>query len=283
MPINLSLVSPSSVGDYAACTQRLLFDSRTGKSFGPKMHADFGTVCHYFTMYLLGVAPPNKAPGDELVASARQLPEFKGRSEQVFFDAVTKASQKAVDALPPLTHPLVWIAESKHYDRTLLPTRVGRKGDISGFGGDVDLMRSDRDILWDLKFVGSPPDKMRVAYIWQMGSYHIVSKVPKTGILFVTRDGRSASKVVINWTLPHMVDFANRIRGFIESTGHTNFEKHVYPLAGEHCFFCDHKGKCATQMLPSISAKTEYKIPEVTPADQDHFLDSFLASQTPIV
>jgi len=262
MPINLSLLSPSSIGDYAACSQRLVFDSQYGKPFGSSPHADFGTVCHYWTQYILGTDPKDE-PSDQTIASARTLPEFTGKSEEKFTNAVAACAKKAKDSLPGLPQGITWVAEAKTYDRSLLPTRIGRKGEVSGFGGNIDLLRSDRTELWDLKFVGRPPDKVRMAYVWQLGSYHILSKVPITGILFTTRDARWSGTLKIDWRTPLMASMARNIDGFIRACELVNFEKHAYPVAGDHCYFCEHKHRCPAQQLPALSTRLSIDLPPV--------------------
>jgi hypothetical protein len=259
MSINLSHVSPSCLGDYAACPQRLVYDTTYGKTFTQNPYADFGTICHYFTMYLLGVAP-DKEPGDNIFESASQLSEIGGNRDKLN-KAVMKCAQKAVDVLPKLGTGLCWVSEHKTYDKNILPTRVGRKGDVCGFGGDIDLMASDRSELWDLKFVSKPVDKVKTTYAWQLGAYHVTSRVPVTGILFVTRDARWAGMLKMDWRQPHFAELAVSIRNFLQFVDHNNFEKYAYPIEGEHCAFCEHKQRCPTKRIPMITGKLDMNLP----------------------
>lgn len=250
MPIKLSNISASIVGAYAACPLRLVFDSEFGKPFESSPEADFGTVCHYFTQYNLGCAP-EKEPNDETIANAKRV-GYVTKPESVFMDAVMACANKAIATLPELPAGVTWVSEFKANDKTLLPDRVSRDGKHTGFGGDIDLLRSDRASLWDLKFVGRQPESVKVEYLWQLGSYHLASKVPITGILFVTRDAKWAGKLEIDWTKEPWPKMIQYMRGFIEWTGHANFEKHAYPIEGDHCGFCAHKHRCPAKQVPAI-------------------------------
>jgi len=261
MAINLTLVSPSCVGDYACCPQRLVLDSRFGKTYRSNPAADFGTICHYATQGLLGVAP-EKEPSAEVKANAKTLRGFASKSDEEFWACITKCAMAARDALPVPPAPLTWVSEHKAYDKSILPTRVGRKGEISGFGGDVDLLLSDRSELWDLKFVGEVPNMVKTVYLWQLGSYHIVSKVPKTGILFVTRNGDWTGKLQIDWSTKEYAAMADTIRNFLKFIDLANFEHYAYPLEGEHCKYCEHKSRCALKLLPKIEGKMQFALPE---------------------
>ncbi len=252
MPINLSNVSASIVGGYAACPLRLVFDSTHGKPFESSPEADFGTVCHYFTQLKLG-CPPEKEPAEDTIANAKRT-GFVTKPEDLFHNAIKACTDKAIETLPKLPNGVDWISEHKANDKTLLPQRISRDGKRNGFGGDVDLLASDRSQLWDLKFVGRPPEYLKVEYFWQLGAYHIASKIPVTGILFVTRDAKWAGTAKIDWTEAPWPEMANYMRGFIEWTGHANFERHAYPIEGPHCGFCDHKHRCPAKQIPPIKS-----------------------------
>jgi hypothetical protein len=250
VPIDLSKISASIVGAYAACPLRLVFDSKYGKPFESSPEADFGTVCHYFTQYMLGVAP-DKEPSEETIANAKRV-GFVNKPAEAFDNAVMACAKKAIEKLPKLKDGVTWVTEMKVHDKTLLPERVTRKGEKLGFGGDVDLLASDRSELWDLKFVGRAPDSVKVEYLWQKGSYHLASGVPITGILFVTRDAKWSGLVKIDWTKPPWPEMVGYMRGAIEWMGHANFERHAYPVEGDHCGFCSHKNRCPVKQVPMI-------------------------------
>src|ERR1022692_3646991 len=130
MPINLTVISPSSVGTYAVCPQKLVYDSTIGGKFEFNEYADYGTLCHYFTMYKMGLNP-RKEPEDKLFRSAMKLPEFQGQSDEKLLDAIDKCADKAIavlDSRVPLPAGVFWIAEHEMADKTLLPGRIGRKG-----------------------------------------------------------------------------------------------------------------------------------------------------------
>ena len=269
--INLSNVVPSNVGDYAACTQRLVYDSIFGRPYTSNCYADYGTVCHYWTQLLLG-CPPSKSPTEEQYELARTVPELKHKSMEELIIAAKKCGEKAIKSLPTLPAGITWLSENKAYDKTILPARKGRHGDICGFGGDVDLLRSDRTELWDLKFIGRPVDVVKPLYMWQLGSYFIVSKVPTTGILFVTRDAKWSGQLKINWTSPPFDELADKINGFLFLVGQADFERLAYPMEGPHCEWCPHKGRCPTKHMPAITTKYESEVSEQAKQTLENFL-----------
>lgn len=259
--INLTLVSPSAVGDYAACSMKLLYDSIHGKPFDAGPPANFGTVCHFVATSKLGLKA--KEPEEFIIRSAMTLPEFSGRAESVFYDAVNACADKAISELPPLIPGTYWIAEHKAFDKNLLPTRVGRNSkEITGFGGEIDLFRSDREMLVDFKFVGKMPTKVKTAYTWQLGSYSLVTKIPKTAIIFVSRDAKYSSKLMIDWRAPEFVEFNNQQRRVIEQMGHVNYAQYAHPVEGDQCDFCSHRTRCVLKKMPSMSARMALKVPE---------------------
>lgn len=257
--INHTKVSPSGVGDYAVCPLKLYLDSaypdeRVHDPYVP--HKDFGTVCHFVTQYLLGCAP-DEEPADETLTSARQCPGVP-KTPAAFDARVQKCSQKAVqtlEAVSPLPPGTFWVSEHSTQDKTLLPWRKARRtGLVEGFGGSIDLLRNDRAILWDLKFTGRIPEEIKTTYLWQLGSYHICSDVPKTGILWVSRDGNHSAHLCIDWTDPKLALLKDRIRRFVEFTAHKNFPSLAWPVKGEACTFCQHKGsdRCPVWHVPPI-------------------------------
>lgn len=279
MPINLTNVSPSSVGDYAICSQKLVYDSTYGRPFSSSMYADYGTVCHYFTQYQLGLNP-KKQPDENTIMSARRLPEFVGQSENVFFDAVNACAVKAISALPTLPKDIYWIPEFEAADPSLLPGRLSRSsGKVKGFSGDVDLLRSDRQELIDLKFVSKLPTKCKSTYLWQMGSYHLITGVPKTTLVFITRDARYAATLELNWQYPKFAEFAQQMRRVVAKMGHADFEQYAFPVLGDNCEWCDHKNRCPLQGLPSVDQ--HHKRQTVIPVDHSftHMLNAAAAGK----
>ena len=253
------MISPSGVGDYAVCPYKLVLDSDFPDPVEFDMyepHKDFGTVCHYTTQYLLGCAP-DKAPTEEQLISARQCPGVPKTPSN--FDArVLKCSNLAIETLnqvSPLPAGMHWISEHHTTIPTLLPWRLGRNtGEVEGYGGSIDIMRSDRGILWDFKFVGRLPEAIKTVYLWQLASYYLCSKVRKTGILWTTRDGNHPAHLLIDWeSSPELQEFAGRVHRFIEFTGHKKFRSIAWPVKGESCFFCKHKGvRCPLYKIPAI-------------------------------
>lgn len=281
MPVNLTNISPSSVGAYAACSMKLVFDSTFGRPFESSMYADFGTVCHFFTQFKLGLNP-RKEPGDDVLQSARRLPEFLGQTEDVFFNAVDACAERAIAALPPLPKDIFWIAEYEAADKSLLPTRLSRSsGQVKGFGGDIDLLRSDRVKLIDLKFVSKIPTKCKVEYLWQMGSYHLVTGVPQTMLLFVTRDAKYSAHISMDWSFPKMAELAQSMRRAIGRMGHDDFEKYAAPVEGDQCGFCDHKARCPVMALPTVNH--HMKESKVKPVDHMTFFNKLAAASKPML
>ena len=259
MPVNLSNVVPSNIGEYAACTQRLAYDGQFGKVYTTNCYADFGTICHYWTQLMLGCAPA-KQPTEEQYKLASTVPELKHKGLEALIIAAKACGNKAIKSLPNLPEGTTWISETKAYDKNILAKRVGRKGDVCGFGGDIDIMASDRSELWDFKFVGKPVDTVKTTYIWQLGSYHVTSGIPNTGILFVTRDAKWSGLLKINWTLPVFSQYAQTIRNFLELLSLPNVDNLVYPMEGSHCEWCAHKSRCPTKLLPNITTKHDMEV-----------------------
>lgn len=257
--INHTHVSPSGVGDYAVCPYKLVLDSQhpgVNQNDPYVPHKDFGTVCHYTTQYMLGCAPA-KAPTEAEINSARSCPGVP-KTPANFNDRVTQCSSKAIEVLnriSPLPAGTTWVSEHHTTIPTLLPWRLGRNsGKVEGFGGSIDLLRSDREILWDLKFVGRLPDDIKTAYLWQLATYHLSSKVPQTGILWTTRDSKNACHLLIDWRKSAALqDYLARVYKFIEFTSLKKFTGLAWPVKGEACAFCKHKGvRCPLYDLPKI-------------------------------
>jgi len=252
--INLTLVSPSKVGIYASCPIRLVWDSAAPRSFTGSKWADFGTVCHWITMDKLGCAP-HDVPTEKQLASARELEPSK--NDEIYNARLERCTDLAVKALKteyeklfgPMPDNVCWVSEIPVHDPTLLPTRTSRPkenndgtitpGKVVGFGGSMDLMSSNRLIVVDLKFVSKPVTKLKIEYLWQLGSYAMLSGIMKTMILWLSTDGKNYYYLVIDWSLPHFRMLLDKIRKFVERTGHANFAAHAIPNEGEHCEYCE--------------------------------------------
>lgn len=251
--INLTLVSPSKVGIYASCPLRLVWDSASPRSFTGSKWADFGTVCHWITMEKLGCAPLD-VPTDKQLESARTLETSK--NDAIYDARIERCTDLAVKALAEETTKLFgklegvsWVSEVPVHDPTLLPTRTSRPkenndgtitpGKVVGYGGSMDLMLSNRYIVVDLKFVSKPVTKLKTEYLWQLGSYAMLSGIMKTMILWIVTDGKNYYHLTIDWSLPHFSLLLSKIRKFVERTGHANFAAHALPCEGDHCEYCD--------------------------------------------
>lgn len=257
--INLSLISPSSVGQYAACSMRLVWDSQFGKPRKASPAADFGTVCHWLAMTELGCGPLDP-PSDAIIKGAAE--RFEGDIERMHEQAMTCA-RFANTKLPALAPGTKWVAELNVHDPSLLPERVNRRGEKKGYGGSIDLLMSDNSHVVDYKFVGELPHHVKIEYVWQMGSYSFLKNVPLTTILFTTRDAKHSTKITIDWRIPRFAAYRDQMRTFIHRCGLADFERYAFCMAGDHCDWCDHKARCAahTGAMPVL----ELEIPGLTP------------------
>jgi len=277
-------MSPSGVGDYATCPLKAVYDADYPRIEKPqfKCYQDFGKVCHWQAQYMIGAAKLEDKPAQEEWDSARQTPDvpstisnFMARVEQ----CATVANTVINDA-SKLAPGVKWNAEMKAYSKEWLPLRIGRKGDNCGFGGSIDLSASDRSVLWDYKFVGAKkvpqetdinpkfrPDSgmqkvgnagIKSAYIWQCGSYHILTNIPQTNIVWVGRDGKTKAYVGMNWSDERGQAFANSIRGFLKFADSPLFRQYAWPNRGDHCDDCSHKDRCPAWIV-SAAKSPDYK------------------------
>lgn len=268
-------MSPSGVGDYAACPLKAVFDAEYPRIEKPqfKCYSDFGKICHWQAQYMIGGATLKDKPPQVEWDSARQTPDvpstpanFIARVEQ----CATLANTVVKDATP-LPAGVTWRAELKAYSKQYLPARIGRKGDNCGFGGSIDLAASDNSVLWDYKFVGakkvpqesdiSPrfrPDTgfqnvgnagVKNTYVWQCGSYHVLTGIPQTNIVWVGRDGKSKSFVGMNWASDRGKAFATTIRSFLTFVDTPLFRQVAWPVRDNHCDDCSHKDRCPAWMI----------------------------------
>ncbi len=263
--INLRHVSPSGTGDYAGCPAKLLYDSEVTEKAESEWpgRAEFGTISHWHTFKLLGSGHLVPKPDDATYAAAmsmKSLPQTRAaldeHSERCAGQAVA-----AINMVSPLPPGVMWLVEQLTSDPQLLPNRVGRHGE-RGYGGSIDLVSSDNEWLWDLKFTN--PDYMpakgsllSTKYLWQLASYTKLRKVKKSGLVYVGRDGKKKPVVtVIDWTSPAGRQLQDQVTRFVTFTGYANFASLAWEVRGDQCTFCQHKksiaGKaprCASQGL----------------------------------
>ena len=268
----LANVSPSSIGDYAACPLRAVLDADFPRPEKPQFqcYKDFGTICHWQTHYIMGLTPKETRPDDRVWESARQTPDVPNTPAN-FFARVELCATLAKEIVETATPGKQWKAEVKAYSKQWLAARVGRKGDNVGFGGSVDLLASDNSVLWDFKFVGAKkvpldsdinprfrPDTgvtsvgnagVKNVYVWQCGSYHILTKAPKANIVWVGRDGRAKSYVSMDWSSDRGRAFADSIKGFLSFVDSPLFRTSAWPNRADHCDDCTHKDICPAWMV----------------------------------
>lgn len=260
----LTAVSPSNIGEYAGCPKKLVLDAQTPRVFSEFLvpYSAFGTVAHWYAQHTLitrgiAVAANLKPPDEQTIKDAMRCKGVPAYANQ-FLLYVRRAAVKAADIIQlvsPLPRDTHWVVEKSSYNPGIMPARLGRKGNISGFGGSIDVLRSDRGVLWDFKFVGndkvpspltsrsSKPDAgISNQYLWQMGSYHITEDVPQTGILWTSRDSETVSYLLIDWTQPKAKELAQSIRGFINFVTYKDFHKVAWPIRGPNCKYCAHHG-----------------------------------------
>lgn len=255
--IDYKLVSPSRIGLYAACTDRLRRDSISPPAYRSNAAADFGTVCHYEAMRDLGAigCETLKPPKEDQINLAATLFSDKHAMQ----NQAKKCAQLANTRVPKLPEGIKWRCEVSQYDQTLLPKRVNRDGG-TGYGGSIDLLATDDSVLLDYKFVGKIPGIVKVEYLWQMGSYSLLRDVNETILLFTTRDCRTVATISFKWKAdPKWKRFRDQIRSFIDRIGHANFANYCYPMAGEHCEYCDHRDDCPAFNQPRIV--TDIQVP----------------------
>ena len=239
--IDLAVVSPSGWGDFAACTFRLLMASlypedlvETDDQYAP--HRNFGTVCHYHAQITLGgVINVPKKYDDDTYLSARNCPGVPKTSAgfTARVEACCAKANSVVKAITPLPAGEHWIAEHRAYTTEYLPTRVGRSG-AKGFGGSVDLMMSNKSILWDYKFIGKIPESIKNEYVWQLVAYHLATGVRRTGIIFMERGGAQVAYCIIDWAEPKMAMFVEMARRFLKFVESPLFPKMALPVLGDH-------------------------------------------------
>jgi len=247
LELDFSLVSPSNIGHYAACTDRLRRDTIRRPPRTPSRPAtDFGSVCHYFGMKAVG------AIGFEALTPIKE--KDKGAiwqnalsmfaSEHAMMIEVEKCTEVANARLPVLGEGVNWRCEVSQYDESILPKRLSRKG-VSGFGGDIDLLSTDNRVLVDYKFVSKLPDLIKIEYLWQMGSYSILRDLNETIVLLTDRKTYQTATFTFKWKeTEKWRTFRDQIRKFLDRLTHSNFLDYTYPMAGEHCDYCEHKDDC---------------------------------------
>ncbi|MFA6132429.1 MAG: hypothetical protein WC869_00280 [Phycisphaerae bacterium] len=277
-------MSPSAIGDYAACPLKAVYDADYPRVFKPQFqcYSNFGKICHWQTQYMIGGATLEDRPPQKEWDSARDTPDvpstpanFLARVEQ----CATVAAAVVRDATP-LPPGVQWKSEIKAYSKNWLRYRIGRKGDNCGFGGSIDLAASDRSVLWDLKFVGAKkvpqesdinpkfrPDAgflttgnagVKNVYVWQCGSYHILTQIPRTNIVWVGRDGKTKSYVGMDWSSERGQVFANSIKSFLTFVDTPGFRQLAWPIRATHCDDCSHKDRCPAWMISSAKSP-DYK------------------------
>lgn len=279
--INLTCVSPSGAGDYMVCPWKLVADTDYPEGDEERYveHKNFGTVAHYHAQLSIGADPVPDIYTEAEFESARSLKGMP-RTLEGFRNRVQKCADKAnsvIREITPLAAGQMWISEHRAYDPNILSGRVGRKGDVCGYGGKVDLLRNDRQVLWDYKFTGQLPtargETIKQVYLMQLASYHINTGAPLTGIVWVTRAGSQACYLLLDWTEPKLAALAEHFRRFLRFVESPHFRKYAWPVRGDACTFCDHPSRCPCHGIPEI---TDMSIslglsPTLDPAMEDLF------------
>ena len=251
--INLTAVSPSSIGNHATCPLRLVLDSQCPRPEDSRYEPqrNFGKVMHWCSQQRLG-APPRDVPSFDAVQSAQRCQEAKAAGDfSRHTDVVTGLAADLVREQSPGVRS--WVSEVSSYNLSLMPTRLGRKGELKGFGGSIDLLDVDRTHLWDFKFVGidkmpepplNPTDDPKISneYLWQIASYHILEKVRFCGIIWVSRCGKKSSFLKLDFAKPRNQELAQRVLRFIDFVQYKNFPDLAWPCRGPNCQWCHHKG-----------------------------------------
>jgi len=241
----------------------------------PTYQADFGSLAHVNTQIKLGVpAQLLTRPPEELAklrASAARCREISQSSHTLdeHLDVVGNAAVAAVDHWYP-RGTRKWLGEIKAYNSQWLPTRVGRTGIVSGFGGSIDLMLDDKSVLIDLKFVAQLPISVSVEYLWQMGSYALLTEVPKTVLLFTERAAQRSARIEVNWTRPANRDMLGKIKTLLDFIDQSPdlFRSLAYPVEGDQCTWCPHKEvRCPLHQIPRPEEKIANSAPRAVSAE----------------
>jgi hypothetical protein len=125
-------MSPSGVGDYAACPLKAVFDAEYPRIEKPqfKCYSDFGKICHWQAQYMIGGATLKDKPPQAEWDSARQTPDvpstpanFVARVEQ----CATLANTVVKDATP-LPAGVSWRAKGFSARRVAAPVWCRRRG-----------------------------------------------------------------------------------------------------------------------------------------------------------
>ena len=271
--VNLSLISPSTVGDYAGCPRRLVWDTLYPPPRETNKFADFGSLAHYNTMYQMGLNPPPVKDFELVVSSAGSL--YKG-SEEELTGALDVVSKTAMKHIPK---GYTWLCEQKKYDSSLLPERVSREG-AKGFGGSIDLLSTCNRLGIDFKFVGKPPTEVKLAYLWQMAAYHLVSGCEKFMLLFVTRDAKYVTSCTMNFGAPLWKEFASQVRQGIAAMGHADFARNSYVCKGngDQCTYCKHHARCALQNMPKLEESMDIPVHNTS---NDFMANMYASSKSP--
>jgi len=243
-------------------------------------YADYGTLGHYISMDTMGLRPPVPKDIDLLTSSAASL--YHGSPEKLY-RALDLSVAAAVANVPTLPSGDRWVCELRKHDERILPDRVSRDGN-KGFGGVIDLMASSRSRLLDFKFVSKIPDRVKLSYLWQMASYHLVTGVPKCILLFTTRPRTLTSdpsiqepvhvaSCTLDFTEKRWAQFAFQASNAISAMGHASFRRNAYYGEGDQCQYCTHKAtRCPLQAKPHI---VEHRIPAPA-AKPDPFMSSMV-------
>jgi hypothetical protein len=210
-------------------------------------------------MYKMGLNPPPQKDFELIVSSAATL---YGSKEEGLNKALDLVSDTMIKHIPK---GYVWVCEQKRYDPTLLPERVSREG-AKGFGGSIDILDTDNRLGIDFKFVGKPPSHVKLAYLWQMTSYHLVTGCKKFMLLFVTRDAKFVTSCTLNFEAPIWAEFAKQVRQAISAMGHADYARNSYICKGDgdQCTYCKHHARCALQNMPRLEESMDIPIHTAT-------------------
>lgn len=277
-------MSPSGIGGYAACPLKAVYDADYPRVFKPQFecYSNFGKICHWQAQYMIGGATLEDKPKQKEWDSARETPDVPSTPAN-FLARVEQCASLAVAVVKdatPLPEGAKWEAELKAYSKKWLPGRIGRKGDNCGFGGSIDLVASTRSVLWDFKFVGAKkvpqendinprfrPDTgfqnvgnagIKNEYVWQCGSYHMLTGIQQTNIVWIGRDGKTKAYVGMDWGSERGKAFVTAIDGFLNLVDTPLFRKAAWPVRASHCDDCSHKDRCVAWIV-SGAKSPDYK------------------------
>lgn len=253
----------SSLGGYAACDMRALFDRLIHEEKIPppseasaaKPYADLGTLIHYKLQCALGCMFPRgqAAPDDQVSVVAATL---FGNDANRLYAAVDAAACAALRVMPKPADGHAWEAE------------VAVKNGV-WLAGHIDMLSHDRKDLVDLKTTARKPDhnRMKGDHFVQTCAYKLmVPEVERIHVVYVDSvAARWAMCVTVDATAPDVVTYLARLDRFVHYLRGKGLMKQAMPRPGSICAatFCPHVAGCRDKLIPPSGTPLDFTTPKV--------------------